>query len=201
MTDTVPGANLRRDRIIAWITVILSLVALLASSPKNPLVLLLLFFSLLGGLIWILVIGFQLRRADVAPTHKEAVFWRVAYLWVFSALNIYLCFYYGLSNWKTWWGSLLMAVLGASSAILLWGGSSRAKFPLYVVTLYLGLGALGGGIYNYMRNPALLQDPIQKQIISWLIPGIPTALLINCCLYARRMVRAKVLGCQRVSEI
>jgi hypothetical protein len=200
MTDTVPGANLRRDRIIAWITVILSLVALLASSPKNPLVLLLLFFSLLGGLVWILVIGFQLRRADVAPTHKEALFWRVVYLWVFSALNIYLCFYYGLSNWKTWWGSLLMAILGTSSAILLWRGSSRAKFPLYAVTLCLGLGALGGGIYNYMENPALLQDPIQKQIISWLIPGIPTALLINCCLYARRMVRAKVLGCQRVSE-
>jgi hypothetical protein len=78
--------------------------------------------------------------------------------------------------------------------------SSRAKCPLYAVSLSLGLGALGGGIYNYMQIPALLQDPIQKQIISWLIPSIPTALLINCCLYAIRMVRAKVLGYQRVSE-
>jgi len=188
MTETVPGANLRRDRIIAWITVILSLVALLASRPKNPLVLLLLFFSLLGGLVWILVIGFQLRRADVAPTHNEAVFWYVVYLWVFSVLNVFLCFYYGLSNWKTWWGSLLMAILGASSAMLLWRGSSRARFLLYALTLYLGLGALGSGIYNYMQNPALLQFPIQKQIIGWLIPGIPTALLIKCCLYARRTV-------------
>src|SRR5260370_20795347 len=108
MTDTVPGANLRRDRIIAWITVILSLVAHLASSPKNPLVLLLLFFSLLGRLVWILVIGFQLRRANVAPTHKEAGFLRGVYLSRFSALHIYRCFYYGLRNCTTQWGSLLV---------------------------------------------------------------------------------------------
>jgi len=194
MTDTLRGVNARRDRITAWITVILSLVALFATRPKNPIVLLLPFFSLLGGLVWILVLGVQLRRAGVAPTHREAVFWRVAFLSVFSALNIYLCFYYGFSNWKTCCGNLLIAILGASSAMLLWRGSSGARFPLYAITIYLGLGALGGGIYGYMQNPALLQDSIHKQIIGWLIPGIPTALLINCCLYARRMLSAKVPG-------
>jgi hypothetical protein len=190
MTNAMRGKNLRRDQIIAWFVVILSIVALAATSPKNPIILLLLFFFLLGSLVWILVIGFLLRRARVGPTHKESAFWRVAFLWAFSVINIYLCFYYGLNNWKIWWGNLFMALLSGSSAVLLWRGSPLAKYPLYATTLYLGLGALGGGIYNYMQNPALLHDPIKKQIFGWLIPGIPTALLINCCLYVRRMVKA-----------
>jgi hypothetical protein len=65
MTNAMQGKNLRRDRIIAWFVVILSVVALATSRPKNPLILLLLFFSLLGSLVWILVIGFLLRRTKV----------------------------------------------------------------------------------------------------------------------------------------
>jgi hypothetical protein len=182
------GKNLRKYRTIAWFVVILSIVALTATTPKNPIILVLLFCFLLGSLGWILVIGFLLGWARIGPTHKESAFWRVVFLWAFSAINIYLCFYYGLNNWKTWSGSLFLAALCGSSAVLLWRRSPLAKYPLYTATLYLGLGALGGGIYNYMQNPALLHDPIPKQIIGWLIPGIPTVLLINCGLYARRMV-------------
>jgi hypothetical protein len=42
---------------------------------------------------------------------------------------------------------------------------------------------------NYFRNPALLSEPPEKQIISWLIPAIPIVLLIECCVYARRLGR------------
>ena len=194
MIDATASRNLRRNRIIAWITVILSIVALAASKSKNLIVISLLLFSLLGGLAWILMTGFQLRRADVTPqpsTHREAVLWRIAFLGMFTALNFFCIFYYGLSSWKYWCGNLLMAMLGLSSAILLWRGSTLSKYPLYAVTLYLGLGALGGGIYNYVQNPVLLHNPIKMQIIGWLIPGIPTALLINCCLYARRIVNGR----------
>jgi hypothetical protein len=184
------GKNLQRYRMIAWFAVILSMGALAATSPKNLVILSLLFFSLLGGLVCILVIGFQLRRANLGPSHEESAFWRVAFLLVFSAINIYLFFHYGLNNWKIWWGSLLIAVLSGSSAVLMWRGSPLVKYPLYAATLYLGLGALVGGIYNYIHNPALLQGPIKAQIISWLIPGIPTALLISCCLYVRSTVNA-----------
>jgi hypothetical protein len=84
-----------------------------------------------------------------------------------------------------------MAALCAASAVLLWRSSPLTKYPLYAVTLLLAGGALVGGIYNYLHNPALLQSPVKFQFISWLIPGIPSVLLINCCLYARRIGRGE----------
>jgi len=194
MIDAMKGKNLRRDRNIAWFVVMLSIVPLTVTAPKKPIISVLLFLALLGSLVWILVIEFLLRRATVGPTQQETAFWRAVFLGAFSAINVYLCFYYRLNNWKTWSGSLFLAALCGSSAVLLWRCSPLAKYPLYIATLYLGLGALGGGIYNYMQNPALLHDPLPKQIIGWLIPGIPTVLLINCCLYARRMVNSEKLS-------
>lgn len=177
---------LRRDRIIAWITVILSVVAMVATKSKELLVIGLLLFALLGSLVWILVIGFQLRRANVERSHREAVFWRVAFLGAFAMLNIYLCFYYGLNNWKAWWGNVVIAILCMPAAVLLWRDSTSANYPLYAVTVFLGVGVLVSGIYGYAQNRELLQLPIKSQITGWLIPALPTALLINCCLYVRR---------------
>jgi hypothetical protein len=77
-----------------------------------------------------------------------------------------------------------MTVLCVSSAVLMWRSSPLSKYPLYAVTLLLAGSALVGGIYNYVHNPALLRNPIKFQIVSWLIPGIPSLLLVNCCLYA-----------------
>jgi hypothetical protein len=82
-----------------------------------------------------------------------------------------------------------MTVLCVSSAVLMWRSSPLSKYPLYAVTLLLAGSALVGGIYNYVHNPALLRNPIKFQIVSWLIPGIPSLLLVNCCLYARRIAR------------
>jgi hypothetical protein len=81
--------------------------------------------------------------------------------------------------------------------VLLCRSSPLAKYPLYAATLFLGGGALVFGVYNYIHQPALLQSPIKFQIIGWLIPGIPCVLLINCCLYARRIGRGEDFSAKR----
>jgi hypothetical protein len=45
--------------------------------------------------------------------------------------------------------------------------------------------ALVGGLYNYVRDPALRRSSIKLQLIGSRHP----VLLINCCLYARRVMR------------
>ena len=187
---TVSAKYLRRDRVIAWGTVFLSLVALFATKPKDPLVLALLFFAMLGALVWILVIGVQLRRPGVEPhlpSPRQQVLWRVAFLTAFAIANIYWCYYLGLAHWQSWWGMAVMAILCVSCALLLWRQSPTAKYLLYATTLYMCLGALASSIYSYVQNPALMQSPIVTQVIAWSILGVPAALLFNCCLYARRI--------------
>jgi hypothetical protein len=49
--------------------------------------------------------------------------------------------------------------------------------------------AIPWGIYNYAQHPELLREPLERQIISWLIPLVPFALLVECCMYARRLER------------
>jgi hypothetical protein len=124
------------------------------------------------------------RVTKILTKGAGALLWRVVFLAGFAGLC--LCFLWG--DWKNWWSYGLLAALCTVSAVLLWRSSPLAKFPLYAATLYLASGALFGGIYNYVQNPALLQSPITFQVISWLIPGIPSLLLINCCLYARRII-------------
>jgi hypothetical protein len=120
----------------------------------------------------------------VAPKRDAALYWRIAFLIAFAVLSVRL----GWGNWAQW-GYLLIAILCLASAILLWILSPLSRYPLYAVTLYLIGGALFGGISNYIHNPALLHDSLEKQIISWLIPGVPGALLVSCCIYARRIAR------------
>ena len=125
-----------------------------------------------------------LRATNVVTKRAAALFWRELFLVGFAGLNF--CLFWG--DWKEW-GYATTAVLCAASAVLLWRSSPLAKYPLYAVTLLLAGSALVGGIYNYVHEPALRQSTIKFQIISWLIPGIPSVLLINCCLYARRIAR------------
>jgi hypothetical protein len=125
-----------------------------------------------------------LRVTDVVTKTAAALLWRELFLVGFAGLNSYLAW----GDWKDW-GYSVMAVLCAVSAVLLWRSSPLARYPLYAVTLLLAGSALMGGIYNYLHEPALRQSPIKFQIISWLIPGIPSLLLINCCPYARKLSR------------
>jgi hypothetical protein len=127
-----------------------------------------------------------LRVANVVTKRAAALLWREIFLVAFAGLNFYLAW----GDWKDW-GYSIMAVLCVASAVLLWRSSRLSTYPLYAVTLFLVGSALVGGIYNYVQNPALLRNPIKFQIISWLIPGIPSVLLINCCLYARRVTRGE----------
>jgi hypothetical protein len=127
-----------------------------------------------------------LRATDILTKRALALLWRELFLVGFAGLNFYLAW----GDWKDW-GYNMMAVLCAASAVLLWRSSPLAKYPLYAVTLLLAGSALVGGIYNYAHEPALRQSTIKFQIISWLTPAIPSALLINCCLYARRVARGE----------
>lgn len=127
-----------------------------------------------------------LRATNVLTKETSALLWREIFLVGFAAFNLYFAW----TDWKSW-GYIVMVLLCASSAALLWRPSPLAKYPLYAATLFLAGIALVGGIYNYIHQPALLQSPIMFQIISWLIPGIPSVLLINCCIYARRIARTR----------
>jgi hypothetical protein len=127
-----------------------------------------------------------MRVTNVISKQYAALLWREIFLVAFAGLNFYLAW----SDWKDW-GYSLMAVLCMASAVLLWRSSPLSKYPLYAITLFLAGSALVGGIYNYVQNLALLRSPIKFQIIGWLIPGIPSVLLISCCLYARRVARGE----------
>jgi len=125
-----------------------------------------------------------LRATDVLTKKTYALLWREIFLVGFTAFNLYFAW----ADWKSW-GYIVMVVLCASSAVLLWRSAPLAKYPLYAATLFLAGNALVFGIYNYIHQPALLKSPIKFQIISWLIPGIPSVLFLNCCLYVRRIGR------------
>lgn len=125
-----------------------------------------------------------LRATNILTKEAAAPRWREIFLLAFAAFNLYFAWV----DWKSS-GYIVMVLLCASSAALLWRSSPLAKYPLYAATLFLAGNALVFGIYNYIHQPAFRQSPIQFQIVSWLIPGIPSALLISCCLYARRIGR------------
>jgi hypothetical protein len=125
-----------------------------------------------------------LRATNVLTKETSALLWREIFLVSFAAFNLYFAW----TDWKSW-GYIVMAVLCLVSVALLWRSSALSRYPLYAATLFLAGTALVGGIYNYIHQPALLQSPMMFQIISWLIPGIPSVLLINCCFYARRIGR------------
>jgi hypothetical protein len=141
-------------------------------------------FAIAGALAALCFVVAYLRATDILTKRALALLWRELFLIAFAGF----CFYFAWGDWKNW-GSGLMAALCAASAVLLWRSSPLTKYPLYAVTLLLAGGALVGGIYNYVHYPALLQSPIKFQIISWLVPGIPSLLLFNCCLYARQIGR------------
>jgi protein-S-isoprenylcysteine O-methyltransferase Ste14 len=123
-----------------------------------------------------------LRATDILTKERWALIWREIFLVSFAAGNLYLAW----TDWKSW-GYIVITVLCGASAVLLWRSSPRAKYPLFAVTLFLGGNALIFGIYNYIRQPELLHSSLESQIIGWLIPGVPTALLVSCCLYARQV--------------
>jgi hypothetical protein len=120
---------------------------------------------------------------DLKSSPPRNGFWYIAFLLLFAMINAYLAF----TPYGNLW-SMVTAVLSVASAVQLWRRSPRSKYPLYVLTLLMGT-AIPLGIYNYFRNPALLSEPLEKQIISWLIPMIPIVVLIGCCVYARRLGR------------
>jgi hypothetical protein len=125
-----------------------------------------------------------LRATDILTKKAAARLWRELFLVSFAAFNLYFAW----TDWKGW-GYIVLAVLCAASAVLLWRSSPLARYPLYAATFFLAGNALVFGIYNYIHQPAFRQSPIQFQIVSWLIPGIPSVLLLSCCLYARRVAR------------
>ena len=137
-----------------------------------------------GALAVLCFVIAYLQATNILTKEFLALLWRELFLLGFAALC--LCFVSG--DWKSS-GYGLLGSLCIASAVLLWRSSPLARYPLYAATLYLAGGALLGGIYSYLHDPALLQKPIQLQIISWLIPGIPSVLLIYCCLYARQIGR------------
>ena len=130
------------------------------------------------------------RRTGPAPVGPSAdargpaaLIWRVAFLCLFAGLN----FYFSVPSH----GNVSYLILGCiclGSAVLLARRSSWSVYPLYVATLIMGAG-LVGGIYNYSQHPELLREPLPRQIISWAIPLVPMILLITCCTYARRFPR------------
>jgi hypothetical protein len=123
----------------------------------------------------------------VAPrpqTRRNPAFiWRVIFLCLFAALN----FYFAIPGR----GNISYLVLGClclASAGLLLRLSPWSKYPLFVATLIMGASFIGG-IYNYAADPDLLNRSLQQQVISWLIPFVPTVLLVACWTYARRLSR------------
>jgi hypothetical protein len=141
-------------------------------------------FGVAGVLAALCFVFPYLRVTNILTKGTFALLWREIFLVSFAAFNLYFAW----TDWKSW-GYIVMALLCLVSVALLWRSSALSKYPLYAASLFLVGTALVGGIYNYIHQPALLQSPIKFQIISWLIPGIPSVLLINCCIYARRVGR------------
>jgi hypothetical protein len=119
----------------------------------------------------------------IQSRRDPSLIWRVIFLCLFAALN----FYFALPGR----GNISYLVLGCLclvSAGLLLRLSPWSRYPLVVATLIMG-AALIDGIHNYAANSALSKRPPQQQVISWLIPLVPTVLLVACCAYARRLSR------------
>jgi hypothetical protein len=114
---------------------------------------------------------------------NAALIWRVGFLSSFAGLN----FYFGIPG-RGNISYLMLGCLCLVSAVLLLRLSRWSKYPLYAATIIMGT-ALLGGVYTFTRNPTLLHESLQKQLISWLIPLIPTLLLLSCCTYAYRLSR------------
>jgi hypothetical protein len=106
-----------------------------------------------------------------------ALLWRVVFLVAFAVLNAW-------NHW-TQWIAIGMAALSVLSAVLLLRRSRFMPLPLYAMTIYFICATVIDSIYVYVHNPALRQQPITTQIISWLPAVVIAALLVNCCLYAR----------------
>jgi isoprenylcysteine carboxyl methyltransferase (ICMT) family protein YpbQ len=117
------------------------------------------------------------------PGRDFALAWRIAFLLLFACLNIYFCV-----GQRFNWDCLAMAVLSITAALLFWRLSSWSRYPLYLLTLNMS-AAIVGGLYNYVRHPEPMSQPFERQIIGWLIPVVPTYLLLLCCVSARRLGR------------
>jgi hypothetical protein len=113
-----------------------------------------------------------------------AILWRVLFLVAFATLNAW-------GNW-TQWIAILTAALSLLSAMLLFRRSRFTRLPLYAITIYFVCASVVDGIYLYVNNPTLRQQPITAQLISWLLPGIIAILLVNCCLYARFLASGRL---------
>jgi hypothetical protein len=113
-----------------------------------------------------------------------AILWRVLFLVAFATLNAW-------GNW-TQWIAILTAALSLLSAVLLFRRSRFTRLPLYAITIYFVCASVVDGIYLYVNNPTLRQQPITAQLISWLLPGIVGILLVNCCLYARFLASGRL---------
>jgi hypothetical protein len=165
--------TLPRQNIAAWLTVILSFLGLALIKPPNRggIVFLLALFS---GLIWALVSTIRLRKSGRQKTAREKVLLRVVFLLILTGVFGYL----GLKSWY-----FFLAASSLTSAILLWRMSTAARYPLYVTT-FLVMADFGTSFYGMVRQAELSVGSILGG--STIALGV-TALLINCCLYARRL--------------
>jgi hypothetical protein len=165
--------NLPRQNIAAWLTVAFSFLGLALLKPANrggivfPL-------TLFGGLIWALVSTIRLRKSGRQKTAREKVLLRVVFLLILTGVFGYL----GLKSWY-----FILAAPSLASAILLWRLSPAARYPLYVTT-FLVIADFGTSFYGMVRQPELSVGNIIGG--SAIALGV-TTLLINCCLYARRL--------------
>jgi len=165
--------TLPKQNIAAWLTVILSFLGLALTKPPNRggIVLLL---TLFGGLIWVLVSTIRLRKSGRQKTAREKVILRVVFLLILTGALGYL----GLKSWY-----FILAASSLASAILLWRLSPLAKYPLYATT-FLVIADLATSFYDMVRQSEL---PLGKTLGGSAIALATIAVLINCCLYARRL--------------
>jgi hypothetical protein len=165
--------TLPRQNIAAWLMVILSFLGLALIKPPNRggIVLLL---TLFGGLIWALVSTIRLRKSGRQKTAREKVLLRVVFLLILTGAFGYL----GLKSWY-----FILAASSLASAVLLWRLSPVAKYPLFVTT-FLVIADFGTSFYGVLRQSEL---PLGNILGGSAIALATTALLINCCLYARRL--------------
>lgn len=167
--------TLPRQNIAAWLTVILSFLGLALIKPPNRsgIVFVSTFF---GGLIWALVSTIRLRKSGRQKTEREKVLLRVVFLLILTGVFGYL----GLKSWY-----FILAASSLASAILLWRLSPAAQYPLYLTT-FLVTADFGTSFYEIVRQPELSVGNILGG--SAIALGV-TALLINCCLYVRRLAK------------
>lgn len=165
--------TLPRQIIAAWLTVIISFLGLALIKPPNRGGIAFLL-TLFGGLIWALVSTIRLRKSGRQKTAREKVLLRVVFLLILTGVFGYL----GLKSWY-----FILAASSLASAVLLWRLSPSAQYLLYVTT-FLVIADFGTSFYAMVRQPELSVGNILGG--SAIALGV-TALLINCCLYARRL--------------